>query len=289
MKEEEVPTDLENWFETTFGEKPNYSNLLKALSNTPIERMNLLKRYFEPSERDVEEGSKEPTQAHFEIAKLVKLGYIKMILTTNFDRLMEKALEEEGIVPTVIIPPNNLDSALPFTHSDCTLVKLHGDYLDPDSMKNTIEELSNYSNELNTYIDRIFDEFGIIVCGWSATWDKALYNAIMRCTTRRFWTYWLKRGTINIDSKRIIDHRKAEIVQIESADKFFIELGNKLVSINELQMEHPLSIDTAVQTVKRYLMDPLKRIRLNELIDNEIEIVFDKLISVCSPINISHV
>lgn len=35
-----------------------------------------------------------PTVAHKAIANLVKHGFIKVIVTTNFDRLLERALEE---------------------------------------------------------------------------------------------------------------------------------------------------------------------------------------------------
>ncbi len=35
-------------------------------------------------------------------AELVKLGNIKVVLTTNFDRLLEIALQNVGIHPTVL-------------------------------------------------------------------------------------------------------------------------------------------------------------------------------------------
>jgi len=43
-----------------------------------------------------------PSPAHRAIAQLVKDGYIKVIITTNFDRLIERSLNEVGIEPTVI-------------------------------------------------------------------------------------------------------------------------------------------------------------------------------------------
>ena len=36
------------------------------------------------------------------IARLVRSGHVRVIVTTNFDRLMENALREEGIEPTVV-------------------------------------------------------------------------------------------------------------------------------------------------------------------------------------------
>jgi len=50
---------------------------------------------------------------------------------------------------------------------------LHGDYADLDQ-RNTIDELEKYDKPLQNLLDRILDEYGLIVCGWSADWDKAL-------------------------------------------------------------------------------------------------------------------
>lgn len=78
------------WYETTYGSPPDYSQLLAQLAKTPPERSRLLRGYF------------EPTAAHRAIARLVKGGYVRVIVTTNFDRLLEHALDEVGVTPTVI-------------------------------------------------------------------------------------------------------------------------------------------------------------------------------------------
>ena len=278
VKGESPEQDLEKWYKKCFGEIPDYSKLLDKLSSTPAERAALLRHYFEPTEEEREEGLKVPTQAHKVIATLVKYGFIKMILTTNFDRLMEKALEEQGITPDVISTDDALKGAMPYIHSKCTLIKLHGDYTDT-RIKNTPEELSHYSDELNTLLDRIFDEFGLIVCGWSAEWDVALRNAILRYKNRRFSTYWLAKGSITDEAQRIIQHRRAEVIPLDNADKFFTEFLEKAESLMELEKPHPLSSPLAVATVKRYLAEEKHYIRLHELVTEEIEKVYNELTS----------
>ena len=42
---------------------------------------------------------------------------------------------------------------------------------------------------MNRLLDQVFDEYGLIVCGGSADWDKAR-AAIERCPNRRDTTYW---------------------------------------------------------------------------------------------------
>ena len=113
--------NIENWFEETFQKPCLYSNILEECVKTSTERRNLMKNFFESKE----EEKLTPAVAHKAIARLVKNGYVKMILTSNFDRLMEKALEDEGIIPTVIYDDSMIDGATPYIHSDITIVKIY--------------------------------------------------------------------------------------------------------------------------------------------------------------------
>ncbi len=69
---------------------------------------------------------------------------------------------EAGVEPTVIRSDDDLRGAIPLIHSRCFLVKLHGDYLDT-RIKNTDEELGSYSPDLDSLLDRIFDDHGLVV------------------------------------------------------------------------------------------------------------------------------
>ena len=156
------------WYRERYSEEPDYSKLLGQLAKTPADRANLLRSYFEPSEEDRERGKKLPTEAHRAVARLVQYRCVRLVLTTNFDHLIEQALEAEGVQPDVIATEDALKGALPVVHSSCTVVKPNGDYRDT-RIKNTPAELAVYPKKLNTLLDRVFDEFGLIVCGWSAT------------------------------------------------------------------------------------------------------------------------
>lgn len=53
----------------------------------------------------------------------------RMIITTNFDRLLEQALTEAGVTPDVIITDeNDISTAIPRVHTNVVIVKVHGDY-----------------------------------------------------------------------------------------------------------------------------------------------------------------
>src|SRR5947209_19584411 len=120
LYEEEPAPDLETWFRNRFNEEPNYSKLLAQLARTPPERNLILRSYFEANEEEREQGRRVPTSAHKAIARLVESGHIRVIVTTNFDRLMERALEAIGINPSVIDSASKIKGAMPLTHAPCT-------------------------------------------------------------------------------------------------------------------------------------------------------------------------
>lgn len=93
----EESEDWHGWYKNTLGRSAEYSTLLDEVAKTPTERVQLMRVYFEPTEEERDNEMKLPTKAHRAIAQLAKGGYIKIIITTNFDRLFETALNEEGI------------------------------------------------------------------------------------------------------------------------------------------------------------------------------------------------
>lgn len=263
----------EDWYERAFGDEPDYSKLLRALAKRPAERQRLLSAYFEASLDDEAAGLKQPTTAHTAIAELVRSGHVRVILTTNFDRLLERSLEAVGVSPTVISTDDAIEGAIPITHSRCTVVKLHGDYLDA-RIKNTPDELAKYSKTMNRLLDRILDEFGLVVCGWSGDWDLALRAAIERCKSRRFTTYWAAKDGPTDAAQRLIGHRSGEVIPIADADQFFADLQQKVTALAQSGRPHPLSAKTAIATMKRLLPDARHRIELRDLVHGEVERVF---------------
>ena len=267
---EECKPDPEQWFLEKYGQAPDYSELLDQLTRTPTERQQLLRPYLEADEQEREEGKKQPTAAHRSIAQLVAQGFVKVIVTTNFDRLIETALGEVGVVPTVISSEDQAKGALPLIHTQCCVFKVHGDYLDT-RIRNAPDELNKYSEEFNRLLDRIFDEFGLVVCGWSAEWDNALRKAIERAPSRRFTTFWALHGEASAQARDLIDHRNALVIHIDGADSFFESVQQHVEAIEEFSKPHPLSTEAAVASLKRYLPEQRYQIQLGDLIDATVE------------------
>ncbi|KIA78888.1 hypothetical protein QR66_18985 [Chromobacterium piscinae] len=262
--------DWAAWHRDRTGLEPNYSNLLEEIASSPDERRAILHRYIEPDAQEREEGRKVPTKAHHAIAKMVRSGHIRVIITTNFDRLMENALREQGIEPTVIASVDALAGAEPLTHSRCYLFKLHGDYKDARIL-NTDQELSDYPESYNRLLDRILDEHGLIICGWSGEWDHALRAAFLRAPNRRYPVYWAARGSLGSGAQELANHRAAKTIPVAGADEFFHALQQRVETLEQNQRQNPQSIDLLVNSTKRYLAKSEYRIQLDELFAQETE------------------
>lgn len=266
----EAQPDWAKWYREETGQEPGYSALLEELASSPDERRSILHSYIEPTDQDREEGKKVPTPAHEALADLVRAGYVRVIVTTNFDRLMENALRERGVEPTIVASVDALKGAEPLAHSACYILKLHGDYKDARIL-NTDEELSGYPGEYEALLDRIFDEYGLIVCGWSGEWDHALRAAFLRAPNRRYPLYWGARGKPGTGAGEIIAHRGARLIEITDADRFFTGLWQRVQTLEKTHRQNPLGIDLLANSTKRYLAKPEYRIQLDELFSQETE------------------
>ena len=265
--------NLEEWFRIKYGQSVGYSSILQELAKTQTERMGLMKPYFEPIGKE----RPKPTKAHYSIAKLAKNGYIKVILTTNFDRLLETALEEEGITPQVIRFDDDIKGATPLVHSDLTVVKINGDYLDC-RFRNTDDELESYSAEMSEYLRHIFNDFGLITCGWSAQWDQGLVNIIRSLDNFRYASYFSYVGDLSDGLRDIAQYRKGNLVPIENADVFFSELYERIEALARCDSDHPLTKDIAVARIKKYIADPNGLIQYTDLFEQEAQTAYEKIV-----------
>lgn len=260
------------WYRTHVGTDPDYSQLLDQLAPSQADRRNLLERYFEPTEEEREQGLKVPTKAHRAIAELVAKGYVRVIVLTNFDRLLEIALAEAGVQPHVVSSAAHAAGAKPLVHSRCTIIKVHGDYLSPD-LKNTVGELASYDTAIDKLLEEVFDQYGIVVCGWSGVWDTALRNAMLRAPSRRYPTYWAHRGPLEAEATDVVAHRDAIVVTITDADSFFSTVAERVTVLSEAVDRRPETTEFAVAQLKRYLPNREHRIRLHDLVIDEVGVI----------------
>jgi hypothetical protein len=278
------PADPIEWYERKYGEPPDYSKLLAALSlENSTQRVHLLEGYITPTDDDLSAKRKRrvPTTAHRTIASLVKRGIIRIIVTTNFDQLMEQALADVGIAPRLVRAAADIEHLIPIQHNACTLVKLHGDYTDA-RFRNTVEELSDYEAEWKALATRIFSEYGLLICGWSGQWDHKLRELLIQNCCKHFTTFWCTRAELPDEANPVIDARRGKAIMINDADSFFDNL-NEHLRLLEDRLNQPLSTAAAVHRLKEYLADGLtNRIRITDMLNDEIESAWLTLLPIVS-------
>jgi hypothetical protein len=268
--------DPEAWWAAHGDGQPlGYSNLLAALATEPAARRGLLAGFFEPSGDDAEAGLKVPGPAHRAIATLAKGDLIRVIVTTNFDRLVERALAEANVPYQVVSRPEAVTGLTPLPHASVTVIKLHGDYAELD-MRNTVEELGTYPAEWDRLLDRVFDEYGLVVSGWSADWDGALVAALERRQSRRYPFYWDSRSSRGETARRLLHQHGITVVPAKSADELFTGLVQRVEALARLA-EPPLTTAMAVARLKRYLPDPVRRIDLHDLVTEAVAKASEKI------------
>lgn len=262
------------WYNSRQGIKPTFSGLLAQLTKSPEDRVAVLKEYFMVADGNGDLRAPEPTQAHRTIAKLVREGHISFIITTNFDDLLERALRDEGIQPTVITELSN-ERQMSVVPDTCRVFKVNGDYPNTD-LKITPADLESYPKHVEDYLDRILSEYGLIVCGWRGEDDVGLMTILSQDRVRRHAVYWCHRPD-SPPIERIVCPLNPTLIAISSADEFFKEFTSKVDLLRGYARKERFTISMAARRVKEALKEPKPELTLPDIINAETDAVLIEL------------
>ena len=269
LEKDPTAAQIEQWWAANGdGQELGYSGLLKEAGQTPAARSALLSGYFQATAEDRENGLKIPGKAHNGIAELAARGSVKVILTTNFDELIEQALTSKNVRYQVITTEEEAAASTPLVHADCTVVKIHGDYR-ALAQRNTVEELSEYGPAMKELLAEVFENFGLITNGWSADWDHALVAAIKTRATRRYPLYWTTRSQLGPKAQELVALHTGQTIEGVTADDFFPDLVQRLESLDTLAIA-PMTEEMAIARMKKLLPYRESYIELRDLLDIEI-------------------
>lgn len=262
------PNDVFAWWQDKTGVEANYDEVLFASASTPLARKDLLRGFFEPTDEEREASLKVPSLAHHSLARMMRDGLIRIIVTLNFDLLIETALRDIGIEPTVVSTVDGVRGMEPL-HAQRHLVwHLHGDYTHPE-MLNTPDELRSYDDVVDQRLDELLDQYGLVVVGWSASWDPALRAAIARCSSRRYPTYWLNRGELRPEAVELATTRDAVVVA-GTADTWLADVADACEAIASRTTD-PLTVASTVAAFKRELATGRQAIAAHDRLAREVD------------------
>lgn len=207
----------EEWVKS--GAPSTYSQVFHELTEDNLSaRRKLLESYF---------LNKQPTDAHRVIAEMVKEQMIRVIVTTNFDDLMETALQSIGVPFTVVTDDNDLVHSEPREQVTCRIYKIHGDFR-MLNVRNTAEELDELPLGIVEEMKEVFSRYGLIVLGYSGG-DLGVMRLMSQSNTI-YNRYWVSRGPLpeNEALKVMLSRVRHHVIESDSADEFLLDLKHRV-------------------------------------------------------------
>ena len=138
-----------------------------------------------------------PNANHRALAQMAREGSLRAIVTTNFDTLIEKAFDREGVPLQVVSEAKNYRDAA--TGASCTLFKIHGSVNELTSLVDTIgQKIQGLPATVRDALAVLFAEHHALVVGYSGA--DLEFGADYLCLTaargsRHGLTWFLRPGT----------------------------------------------------------------------------------------------
>lgn len=212
---------LDEWLHATGRHEMGYSEILELIAPDVAVRREYLAGMFEGI---------APGAAHERLAGLAADGLASVFVTTNFDRLLEHALQARGIDPVVITCDADLVAAAPREHAGCWVIKPHGDYLQ-QTIRNTPEELAELEPGMTTQLTEVFDRYGIVVLGYSGS-DPAISQAL-RTRSPRYGLWWVARGDLAAGGAAIVETVTGRVIRRDTAAEFLDDLRRRVATFEQ--------------------------------------------------------
>ena len=245
--------DEAGWFEREFKEPVAYDRLLGLVAGTPAERQAVLRGFFVPSA----EPGPRLAAAHTALARMVAAGTVRIVVTLNFDHLIEDAIRAEGVDPTIVSTPEQFAAAVPLHAQRALVVHLHGDYTDASSLLNTTDELQQYDTRTRHLLEQIAAEYGLLILGWSAQWDVGLRRILTEVRSPHFSTWWYDPAPLTTAGQDLA-HQRPVVYLPDTADIALPRILDAVTSTREQHRRLPTRPQVAsVGIHRRLVLDPL--------------------------------
>lgn len=181
---------------------------------------------------------------------MVATGLVNVIVTTNFDRLMEAALDEVQVRWSRVTTAGELATAQPRGVAPAFLLKLHGDYGSVD-MRNTTDEIATLDAGIEAEFRAILETHGLVTIGYAGT-DPAIAE-VLRTTHPRLGLYWAVREVATTGQADILVAVDGFAIVTNDADTLMRDLDRRIAVLRSSPTSQvPLDVyRTGVTLIRR--------------------------------------
>ena len=120
---------------------------------------------------------------------------------------------------------------------------------------------------MKLYLHRIFEEYGLVTCGWSGEWDKGLIEIINGATHSRYNSFFAYVGEAKNSIMSLSRDRLGELMPIESADNLFSELYEQIMALEKYDANANMNHEMMMARVKKYLSSKQYDIEFADIIE----------------------
>lgn len=236
-----------HWYNTP----EEYSFLFEALYDQPSQRREFIESCIEKA---------FPSWGYIYLVNLIRNRTFNVILTTNFDDLLNEACYQfSSDVRPIICAHDSSIRSIRITSRRPKIIKLHGDFLF-DDIKNTVGELETLETNMREKLKYIAAEFGLLVIGYAGN-DRSVMDALNTLLRNDanfpHGIYWciLPGGLDHISHKlQLLTHYpRVTIIEIQGFDELFANMHDDLGI--ELQPEIANPYDKMTQKLNALLED----------------------------------
>jgi hypothetical protein len=207
--------------------KLQYNNIMSKLSSA--HRKEIFKWYIHgDKEKNIPKA--KLNFAHLAIAELLKQGYIKRILTTNFDPLLINACYMVGMYPLPsIYDLGSVSQINPELFDDPCIIYLNGQHAG-QVQRNTSAQLTQHKSILSKVTHSTGCKRPWIITGYSGENDP-LMDALNELRPFNNWLYWLeyRNSVLQEGSHHFLNtDEECKVIYGCDADSTFLQITNEL-------------------------------------------------------------
>lgn len=204
-----------------------YNDIMTKLS--PIHRKEIFNWHIQGHEKKNIPKAKL-NFAHLAIAELLKQGYIKRILTTNFDPLLINACYMVGMYPLpAIYDIGSVNQINPELFDDPCIIYLNGQHAG-QVQRNTSSQLNKHDPILQKVVVSTGCKRPWIVAGYSGENDPLMVS-LNELRPYNNWIYWLEYSdqVLQRESHQFLeDDEECKVIYKCDADESFMDIAERL-------------------------------------------------------------